>query len=82
MCPVRLTPITCFAMLHGMNTTTSTEGSIDAHVEGHVLRIVINRPSKMNGFTPVMYEGMARAYTQLEDDPNLNRPGNCGGWLV
>ena len=71
MCPVRLTPVTCFAMLHGMNTITSTEGSVDAHVEGHVLRIVINRPSKMNGFTPVMYEGMARAYTQLEDDPNL-----------
>ena len=58
-------------MLQGMNTTTSTEGSVDAHVEGHILRIVINRPAKMNGFTPVMYEGMARAYTQLEDDPNL-----------
>ena len=71
MCPVRLTPATCFAMLQGMNTTTSTEGSVDAHVEGHILRIVINRHSKMNGFTPVMYEGMARAYTQLEDDPNL-----------
>ena len=71
MCPVRLTPATCFAMLQGMNTTTSTEGSVDAHVEGHILRIVINRPAKMNGFTPVMYEGMARAYTQLEDDPNL-----------
>jgi enoyl-CoA hydratase/carnithine racemase len=56
-----------------MNTPTAphTEGSVDAHVDGHILRIAINRPAKMNGFTPVMYEGMARAYTQLEDDPEL-----------
>ncbi len=59
-------------MLADMNTTTSpTEGSVDTHVDGHILRIAINRPSKMNGFTPVMYEGMAHAYSQLEDDPNL-----------
>ena len=60
-------------MLPRMNTPTTPnpEGSVDAHVDGHILRIAINRPSKMNGFTPVMYEGMARAYTQLEDDPDL-----------
>ena len=60
-------------MLRAMNTSTpnSAEGSVDAHVDGHILRIVINRPAKMNGFTPTMYEGMAQAYSQLEDDPNL-----------
>ena len=47
------------------------EGSIDCHVDGHVLRIAINRPAKRNGFTPKMFRELGEAYTRLDDDPAL-----------
>lgn len=72
LCCRRLTSRLGFAMLARMNTTTQiTDGSVDTRIDGHILHIIINRPSKMNGFTPVMYEQLANAYTQLEDDAEL-----------
>ena len=59
-----------------MNTATSTptahpEGSIDIDVLGSVLLIGINRPAKLNGFTPKMFRELGEAYTRLDDDPAL-----------
>lgn len=47
------------------------EGSIDCEVREHVLLIRINRPNKLNGFTPVMMRGLSEAYTRLEQDDSL-----------
>jgi enoyl-CoA hydratase/carnithine racemase len=60
--------------MRGMNTATSTahpEGSIDTDVLGSVLLIGINRPAKLNGFTPKMFRELGEAYTRLDDDPDL-----------
>lgn len=44
---------------------------IDCTVRGSLLLIGINRPDKRNGFTPAMLEGLAQAYTRLDDDDSL-----------
>ena len=57
-----------------MNTATPTahpEGSIDTDVLGSVMLIGINRPAKLNGFTPKMFRELGEAYTRLDDDPAL-----------
>jgi enoyl-CoA hydratase len=59
-----------------MNTATSTptphpEGSIDTDVLGSVLLIGINRPAKLNGFTPKMFRELGEAYTRLDEDSAL-----------
>lgn len=47
------------------------DGRIDCTVRGSLLLIGINRPDKRNGFTPAMLEGLAQAYTRLDDDDSL-----------
>lgn len=42
--------------------------------EGHVLSIGLNRPDKYNAFDLEMYHGLARAYGELQRDPELR----CG----
>lgn len=46
-----------------------------SHVEtsknGHILEIRINRPEKHNALSPEMYQDIARAYHQLNEDPDL-----------
>ena len=58
-----------------MNTLVNPEahpdGGIVCEVRGAVLLIGINRPAKRNGFTPKMMDELARAYTQLDDEPAL-----------
>ena len=49
----------------------NAEGGITVEVEGRILLMGINRPSKMNGFTPEMIDDLADAYTRLDDDPEL-----------
>lgn len=39
--------------------------------EGHILHIVMSRPEKFNAFTVAMYHEIAKAYGQLNDDPEL-----------
>lgn len=51
--------------------TDLNQGSIDCEVSGAVLLIRINRPAKLNGFTPVMMQGLSSAYTRLERDEAL-----------
>jgi len=47
------------------------QGSIHCEARGHVLLIGINRPAKLNGWTPPMFEQLGAAYTRLEDDAGL-----------
>jgi enoyl-CoA hydratase len=50
-------------------TSLPAEGRIDVELQGAVLTIGINRPAKLNGLSPEMVEGIARAYQRLEDEP-------------
>jgi enoyl-CoA hydratase/carnithine racemase len=50
---------------------SATEGRIDHLVQGPVLQITINRPAKRNGFTPAMFAQLAKAYSLLDDSPDL-----------
>lgn len=53
-------------------TPPPAEGCIDTQiVDEHILLIGLNRPAKLNGWTPRMFRELAEAYTQLDDDPNL-----------
>jgi enoyl-CoA hydratase len=52
-------------------TDAPPEGRITTHVDGHVLTIAIDRPRKLNGFTPEMVLELARAYTAYEEDDSL-----------
>ena len=50
------------------------DGQITTEARGHVLLICIDRPEKMNGFTPKMFIELAQAYTKLERTHDLR----CG----
>lgn len=45
------------------------EGRIRVERRGPLLMIGIDRPAKLNGFTPEMLDQLCRAYQSLEDDP-------------
>ena len=47
------------------------EGCIACETRGPLLLIGINRPAKLNGFTPRMFKELGEAYTRLDDDPQL-----------
>lgn len=47
------------------------DGRIVMTRDGRLLRICIDRPYKMNGFTPRMFRQLGEAFTQLETDPEL-----------
>lgn len=59
--------------------TPPPEGEVVAERIGHVLCIGLNRPAKLNAFTPQMLDGLAAAYTQLEEDPEA-RCGLLHAW--
>lgn len=40
---------------------------VETHLHQHVLHIKLNRPTKMNAFSVAMLQGLAAAYTALED---------------
>jgi enoyl-CoA hydratase len=50
---------------------THPEGEILCEQREHMLVISINRPAKLNGFTPKMMAELAAAYTKLEDEHEL-----------
>lgn len=50
------------------------DGQVKVERRGSLLLIGIDRPEKRNGFTPKMFEELARAYTLLEITPELS----CG----
>ena len=45
------------------------EGRITTEISDGLFLIGIDRPAKLNGFTPVMLRGMAQAYTRYEKEP-------------
>ena len=46
-------------------------GHVHTERAGRILVITIDRPAKLNGFTPFMASELAAAYTELERDPEL-----------
>ena len=51
-----------------MTGEDSTDGRITIELRDGVFAIGIDRPAKLNGFTPVMLRGMAKAYTRYEHE--------------
>lgn len=47
------------------------DGRIVTRRDGHIFMICVDRPHKLNGFTPKMFRELAEAYTTLENDPGL-----------
>jgi enoyl-CoA hydratase/carnithine racemase len=47
------------------------QGRVRSEREGHILRIVIDNPSKKNAFVPQMMAELAAAMTDLDRDPDL-----------
>lgn len=54
-----------------MSSSENSVGEVSVSSDDHVLLIRVNRPRKMNGFTPKMFRELAEAYTRLETDPEL-----------
>jgi enoyl-CoA hydratase/carnithine racemase len=42
-----------------------------AIVDDHILTMEIDRPAKLNGFTPEMMDGLVAAFTRLDEDEDL-----------
>ena len=41
--------------------------------EGHVARVVLNRPEKLNSLTEPMWGGLVRAFRELDADPSVRQ---------
>jgi len=54
-----------------MTENGNAEGRVTTQREGRLLQITIDRPRKLNGFTPKMALELAEAYTLLERDDDL-----------
>ncbi|HUF20041.1 MAG TPA: crotonase/enoyl-CoA hydratase family protein [Burkholderiales bacterium] len=52
-----------------MSQEDLADGRITTELREGVMLIAIDRPAKLNGFTPAMLRGLAQAYTALESDP-------------
>jgi enoyl-CoA hydratase len=52
-------------------STTNDLGEVRSERTGHVLTITVDRSSKMNGFTPEMFNALSDAMTALDEDPDL-----------
>ncbi|MEX0957810.1 MAG: crotonase/enoyl-CoA hydratase family protein [Burkholderiales bacterium] len=52
-----------------MPQISPADGRISSELRDGVLLIGIDRPAKLNGFTPAMLRGMAQAYTAFESNP-------------
>jgi len=52
-------------------TTHDGDGRVTAVADGRILCIRIDRPRKLNGFTPKMLAELAEAYTRLEREDGL-----------
>jgi len=44
---------------------------VNVEKQGHILKIALNRPEKMNAMNRAMYHEIAAAYFQLQNDPEL-----------
>ena len=46
-------------------------GAVRTERHGHILKIVLDNPTKMNAFSPDMMEALSQAFTELDRDPDL-----------
>lgn len=53
------------------DSADNPEGRIVAERDDGLLIMRIDRPAKLNGFTPTMFRELAAAFTELERDPDL-----------
>ncbi len=53
-----------------MNLANRSE-YIESSIEGHILRIAMNRPEKKNALTPPMYDGMAELIIQARQSKDI-----------
>jgi enoyl-CoA hydratase len=47
------------------------DGTVRSEVEGHILKITVDRAAKLNAFTPEMFEALSDALTRLDGDADL-----------
>jgi enoyl-CoA hydratase/carnithine racemase len=52
-----------------MSQNDPADGRISTELRDSVMLIGIDRPAKLNGFTPVMLRGLAQTYTAFEREP-------------
>ena len=50
---------------------TDNEGSITTEVKDHILLIGLNRPEKLNGYTPTMATQLVDAMTELDTNDEI-----------
>jgi enoyl-CoA hydratase/carnithine racemase len=46
-------------------------GEVRSVVDGHILHITVDRATKLNGFTPEMFDALSTALTRLDEDAEL-----------
>ena len=54
-----------------MSEERHPDGQIRIEKRGRVLLICVDRPEKLNGWTPKMFNELTAAYTQMDADPEL-----------
>jgi len=54
-----------------MSEAAAQGGRVRSERLGHILKIVIDNPAKMNAFSPEMMEQLSAAFTDLDRDPDL-----------
>jgi len=54
-----------------MSESAVVEGRVRSERDGHILKIVIDKPAKKNAFTPEMMAQLSAAMTELDRDPQL-----------
>ncbi len=54
-----------------MNEHDPADGGVTTEVRGHILLIGLDRPAKMNGYTPQMARQLVEAFERLDGDDDL-----------
>ncbi len=52
-------------------SSSETDGSISVEARNGIFLMGLNRPAKLNGLTPAMFDAMGAAYTRFEADESL-----------
>lgn len=50
---------------------SNEEGTVRRETQGHTLKITVDRPAKMNAFTPQLMADLGAALTELDETPDL-----------
>jgi acyl-CoA synthetase (AMP-forming)/AMP-acid ligase II/enoyl-CoA hydratase/carnithine racemase len=52
-------------------SVTRLEDRVTVERRGHILLVGLDRPNKLNAFDPEMFRGLAKALTDVDDDPEI-----------